>query len=276
MYRGVREYNYAMEIILLYLVLLLGGYLSGMLVNFIVDGLYRRRRFFSPELEEELNQKGWLKFLAWPFGFDQRQRRFTFRVMVVNLIFLVLVPLLWLAPPARVTLWWGLPVLIYFAVVIVMDVEYRIVMHPVSIAGAILGAFVGIYTHGGNAEAIRITAVGGAAGFAVMFVLYKLGEVFMNFINRRRGGDEIDEVALGFGDVNMAGVVGLFIGWPPIILGLLFAVFVGGMVSILYVIGMVITRRFRAFAALPYAPFLALAALVMVFFPDQIALLLMR
>lgn len=265
-----------MEIILLYLVLLLGGYLSGMLVNFIVDGLYRRRQFFTAELEEELTQKGWLKFLAWPFGFKQRGRRFMLRVMVVNLIFVILVPVLWLNQTEDIAFWWGLPVLVYFAVVIVMDVEYRIVMHPVSIAGAILGTFVGFIKYGADTDAVITIFAGGAVGFAVMFVLYKLGEVFMKLINRRRGGDEIDEVALGFGDVNMAGVVGLFIGWPPIILGLLFAVFVGGMVSILYVIGMVVTRRFRAFAALPYAPFLALAALVMVFFPDQIAQLLMR
>lgn len=274
MYFDVYSYNNAMEIILLYLLLLPGGYLSGMLVNFIVDGLYRRRRFLEPEFDEALDQKGWLKYLAWPFGYQQRERQFIIRVMAVNLIFLVLVPVLWLYTPERVEFWWGLPVLVYFAVVIVMDVEYRIVMHPVSIAGAILGAFVGLIKYGADTEGLITTLAGGAVGFAVMFLLYKLGEVFMKFVNRRRG-ESIDEVALGFGDVNMAGVVGLFIGFPPIILGLLFAVIVGGLVSILYVIGMVVTRRFRAFAALPYAPFLALAALVMVFFPDQIAQLLL-
>ena len=68
----------------------------------------------------------------------------------------------------------------------------------------------------------------------------------------------------------MAGVVGLFIGWPPIILGLLFAIFFGGVVSILFVIVTAVTGKFRAFAALPYAPFLAFAALVMLFFPGFI------
>jgi leader peptidase (prepilin peptidase)/N-methyltransferase len=93
----------------------------------------------------------------------------------------------------------------------------------------------------------------------------------MRWVNRRRG-DQIDEVALGFGDVNMAGVVGLFLGWPPIILGLLFAIFSGGGFSILFVIVSLFLRKFRAFAALPYAPFLALAALLMLFFPNEVAL----
>ncbi len=84
----------------------------------------------------------------------------------------------------------------------------------------------------------------------------------------------MDEVALGFGDVNLAGVVGLFLGWPPIILGLLFAVFIGGMVSIFLIFFNLFRKEFQAFMAMPYAPFLAIAALVMLFFPDQIAGLL--
>jgi leader peptidase (prepilin peptidase)/N-methyltransferase len=84
----------------------------------------------------------------------------------------------------------------------------------------------------------------------------------------------INEVALGYGDVNMAGVVGLFLGWPPIVLGLLFAIFTAGVVSILFIVISLVIRRFRAFAAMPYAPFLAFAAIVMLFFPEQIAKLL--
>ncbi len=258
-----------MDTILLYLVVIPLGYLTGMLVNFITDWFYIRRRFLSEEFISELQEVGWFRYLAWPFSIKQGENRFKYRVLIVNLVFLVLLPVLTVYGPERIEFWWAYPVLVYFAIVIVMDVEFRIVMHPISIAGAVLGTVVGIYLHlpKGGVNAVITTAAGGAVGFIVMYLFYLLGVVFIKAVNRRRG-NPVDEVALGFGDVNMAGVVGLFIGWPPIILGLLFAIIVGGVVSILFVLVTAVTGKFRAFAALPYAPFLALAALVMLFFPN--------
>ena len=257
-----------MENILLYLGFAIGGYLSGLVVNFIVDRLYLHRNFFSEDFVGELGEKGWAKYLVRPFGFEKAERRFQMRSVWVNLIFIILIVLLGVLESDRVEIWWGIPVLIYFGVVIVMDVEFRIVMHPISIAGTVLGLLVGVYLRG-----VQITVIGGVVGFLVMLLLFKLGELFMRIVNRRRG-ESIDEVALGFGDVNLAGVVGLFLGWPPIILGLLFAVFAAGMVSIFLIFFTLFRKEFKAFMAMPYAPFLATAALVMLFFPDQIASLL--
>lgn len=258
-----------MENILLYLVYLIAGYISGLAVNFTVDWLYIRRHIFTDQFVEELSDKGWFQYLIWPFIFQEGQHRFKFRALIVNLLFIVLVLGMGTSLSGQVSLWWGLPVLVYFGVVIVMDIEFRIVMHQVSITGAVLGAIVGIYLRG-----LVTTLIGGAVGFVVMFLLYKLGEVFVKLVNRRRGEGSLDEVALGFGDVNLAGVVGLFLGWPPIILGLLFAVFVGGLVSIFLIFFSLFRREFQAFMAIPYAPFLAIAAMAMLFFPEQIVGLL--
>jgi leader peptidase (prepilin peptidase)/N-methyltransferase len=76
-------------------------------------------------------------------------------------------------------------------------------------------------------------------------------------MSKRRG--ETIEDALGFGDVNLAGIVGLLLGWPLIIFGLLFAILVGGAFSLLLVAAMMIRRRYQAFMAIPYAPFLVLS-----------------
>lgn len=259
-----------MENIVLYLALAIGGTLSGWLVNFIVDKLYFGREVFEEDFLAELRQKGWLSYLLYPFGFTNGERRFKVRSVLVDLAMIVAVLLLGFSNSERVQIWWGIPVLVYFVIVIVMDVEFKIVMHPVSVAGAILGLVVGTYLRGAV-----VTLVGGAVGFVVMYLLFKLGELFMRIVNRRRGeGEAVDEVALGFGDVNLSGVVGLFLGWPPIVLGLLFAVFIGGMVSIFLIFFNLFRKDFQAFMAMPYAPFLAIAALVMLFFPDQIAGLL--
>jgi leader peptidase (prepilin peptidase)/N-methyltransferase len=248
-----------------YLIVGLAGYLTGGLVNFVVEWFYINREAYTSEVEEQIKTAGWVKYLAWPFSTGSSRFWQKSRILIVELVFIVLAILLWFSPPAQVEFWWGFIALVYFSIVIIMDIEYRVVLHPVSAAGAVLGLVVGIYLRG-----VSVTLIGGAVGYAVMFLFYKLGEVFVRWISKRRG-EELDEVALGFGDVNLSGVVGLFLGWPPIILGLFFAIFAGGFVSILFIVISVVIRKFRAFAALPYAPFLALAALVMLFFPNEIA-----
>lgn len=257
-----------MALILQYFLVILVGYIAGAAVNFISDWYYVRRQFLGEYTVEELRKAGWVKYLAWPFSVRTVPQAHKVRVLLVEAIYVLLAFWMWFSPPDRVKLWWGIPVLIYFGVVIVMDVEFRVVLHPISIAGAVLGAVVGVYLRG-----VWVTLLGGVVGFLIMFLLYKLGEIFMNWVNRRRD-EMIDEVALGYGDVNMAGVVGLFLGWPPIVLGLLSAIFTAGVVSILFIVISLVIRRFKAFAAMPYAPFLAFAALMMLFFPEQIANLL--
>ncbi len=257
-----------MAIILQYILIIVFGYAAGAAVNFVSDWYYVRRQFLGDYTVKELHLAGWVKYLSWPFSVRTLPLAHKIRVLLVEAIYILLAFWLWFDRPDRVELWWGVPVIIYFGIVIVMDVEFRVVLHPISIAGAVLGALVGVYLRGP-----WVTLLGGAVGFSVMFLLYKFGEIFMNWVNRKRD-ERIDEVALGYGDVNMSGVVGLFLGYPPIVLGLLFAIFIAGFVSILFIVISLVIRRFRAFAAMPYAPFLALAALVMLFFPEQIARLL--
>ena len=257
-------YNNRMITILQYTVVIFAGYLSGALVNFISDWFYVRRKFLGDFTEDEIRDVGWVRYLIYPFSVRTVPLAHKIRVFVVEILYIFLAIWLWFNTPGNIDLWWGIPVLLYFGVVIVMDVEFRVVLHPISIAGAVLGFFVGLSLRG-----LWVTLLGGTIGFVIMFLLFKLGEMLMRLVNRQR--DEIiDEVALGFGDVNMSGVVGLFLGWPPIILGLLFAIFTAGIFSIFFVIVSIVFKRFRAFAAMPYAPFLALAALVMLYYPELI------
>jgi len=110
-----------------------------------------------------------------------------------------------------------------------------------------------------------MTLLGGAVGFGVMYGLYWFGDVFARWLARRRG-ELLTEVALGFGDVNLAGVLGLLLGWPGIVAGLLLAIIIGGVVSILYVILMVILRRYHTFMAIPYGPFMVISAILLLYF----------
>jgi leader peptidase (prepilin peptidase)/N-methyltransferase len=248
-----------------YVIVGLAGYLVGGAVNFIVEWLYLHREAYTPEQVDQIKTAGWPKYLAWPFSTGNDRLWQKSRILVIELFFTTAAIWLWFLTPEDYDLWWRVPLLVYFSIVIVMDLEYRVVIHEVSFAGAVLGLVVGFHLWG-----VQETLIGGVIGYLVMYLFYKLGEVFVRWVSRRRG-EELDEVALGFGDVNLSGVVGLCLGKELIIQGLFFAIFAGGFVSILFVVFSVLLRRFRAFAALPYAPFLALAALVMLFFPNEVS-----
>jgi leader peptidase (prepilin peptidase)/N-methyltransferase len=154
----------------------------------------------------------------------------------------------------------------YLAVVAVMDLEFRVILHPVSAAGAVIGLVTGTYLLSDNSilDGILTSLIGGAAGYAIMLAFYFLGEFYVRRMAKKKNLPA-DEVALGFGDVNLSGVIGLILGWPAVIAGIFYAILAGGVISFIIMISMLIAKKYRAFTAIPYAPFLILAVLIIVF-----------
>jgi leader peptidase (prepilin peptidase)/N-methyltransferase len=97
-----------------------------------------------------------------------------------------------------------------------------------------------------------------------MLVFYFIGKWYVRRMSKQRNLSP-DEVALGFGDVNLAGILGLLLGWPRISAGLLFAVFAGGLVSLAIVVRLLVSKKYKAFTTIPYAPFLILSALYLLY-----------
>lgn len=91
----------------------------------------------------------------------------------------------------------------------------------------------------------------------------------MRWMSRRSGGIDEDE-ALGFGDVNLSGVIGLMLGWPGIAAGLILTIFIAGIVSLVYLLIRLLTRRYQAFMAIPYGPFLVASAIILLYFIDTL------
>jgi leader peptidase (prepilin peptidase)/N-methyltransferase len=149
----------------------------------------------------------------------------------------------------------------FLVLIAVIDIEHRLILHVTSVVGALLGLAIGIHLH-----ELVATLVGGAAGYGLMLLIYLLGEAFMRVMAKRRG-EPIEEVALGYGDVNLAGTTGLLLGWPGIAFGLVLTILAGGLVSLIVVVAMLIRRRYRAFSAIPYGPFLILSIVVLLFRP---------
>lgn len=169
---------------------------------------------------------------------------------------------LYYSPPDHFSLLTAWLLLVYFGVVVVIDLEHRLILHPVTLVGAILAAFVGIQLHG-----VLPTLFGGLAGFGIMFGIYLFGILFVRFMARRRGQtvEPGDDEALGFGDVTLSGVLGLLLGWPGIIAGLITAILLGGIFSLFYLILMIVARRYRFLMAIPYGPFLVASGFVLLF-----------
>jgi leader peptidase (prepilin peptidase)/N-methyltransferase len=246
--------------ILILITIALVGWLFGVLVNYISDILPIKRRLGAPICVACHDPMPITNYIFWPRRCPECWSRRQWRSWVVEAFYVAVSLWFWLNPPSLLGFWPGLLLLAFLGVVFVIDMEHRLIMHPVSIFGALLGLILGFYMRG-----IWMTLLGGAVGFGVMYGLYWFGDVFARWLARRRG-ELLTEVALGFGDVNLAGVLGLLLGWPGIVAGLLLAIIIGGVVSILYMILMVITRRYHTFMAIPYGPFMVISAILLLYF----------
>ncbi len=236
------------------------GWALGALVNYLSDVLPHRRRLVRPFCLHCQQVMEWKNYLVWPRRCPSCNRRRSLRTWVVEIIFVAAALGIFARPPERLGIALGLLWLTYFGVIIVIDIEHHLILHPVSWAGAGIGLVTGVWLHGW-----MWTLIGGTAGFGIMLIFYWLGIAYVRYIVRRRGGKLEEGDAFGFGDVNLSGVIGLLLGWPGILAGLFIAILFSGAYMALYVLGALIARRFKAHTALPYGPFLAAGAIYLLF-----------
>ena len=140
-----------------------------------------------------------------------------------------------------------------------MDLEARVVLHPISIAGSVIGLTYGWYYYG-----LIPTLLGGLFGFGSMFIVYWLGKKVSRFIADKRG-EMIEDEPMGFGDVNLSGVLGLMLTWPAITVGLFLGILAGGAFSLIFIILRILLKKFKMFETIPYAPFLVIGAAIIIF-----------
>lgn len=240
------------------LILLLGAAV-GVLVNYLADVLPGQRRLARPLCSRCGQVLPWSDYLLLR-SCPQCGQGVPWRSRLV-IIFYILASLVMLfIPPDRLGIPGGLLLLTYLGLVVVIDIEHRLILHVVSLAGAVLGLGLGISLHGWQA-----TLLGGLAGFLGMLALYFLGRGVIQLLGRVRH-QPVEEEALGFGDVNLAGVVGLMLGWPGILAGIVVTIFLAGGISLVYLVWKIILKQYSPNLALPYGPFLALSALILLLF----------
>ncbi|MBT3239799.1 MAG: hypothetical protein HON98_08230 [Chloroflexi bacterium] len=240
------------------------GFITGIFINFVIEFLYAKRNFIpGDELAVKTNKGILVYFFPWKFPEIALPKKI--RIIAIDILFIIISLWLWVSPPTKVEFFWGFPLLIYFSIIIVIDMEYKLIFNQMSIVGAILGITLGVYLHG-----FTQTLFGGLFGYGIMFIMYKLGEIYIKRLAISRG-EEVEEVALGFGDVNLGGILGLILGWPGIMIGLFFGVFLGGIFSLGIIIFKKITGRYSALEAIPYAPFLIIGTIVLIYFRSWVS-----
>jgi prepilin signal peptidase PulO-like enzyme (type II secretory pathway) len=239
------------------------GWGCGLLVNYLSDILPLARKLTAPVCLNCSTPFSWGDYLLFKTCHSCGHKR-SLRTWIVQAFFVIAIIWIAVSPPFLPGFWLGALLLTYFGLVAVIDLEYKAILLPTTYFGVLLGLVGGIVIHG-----VVDTLVGGAAGLLIMFGLYKFGEVFVKVLGKIRH-QEIDEVALGEGDVYLMGVLGLMVGWPYVIGGLVFSMLAAGLVSGLIVVVSLILRKYQALVAIPYAPFLLFGAWVMLFIPKTL------
>lgn len=148
-----------------------------------------------------------------------------------------------------------------FALIAVIDIEHRLVLWrvvwPSALALAVMGGL-------DPAHGWAPTLLGGLAGYGFMGVLYLGGRLYTRLASRVRGRP-LEEEALGAGDVNLAGLVGLAVGWPHVVGALFLGVAGAGLFGLAVLLVQAARRRYSLHTAFAYGPFLILGALIRYF-----------
>ena len=128
----------------------------------------------------------------------------------------------------------------------VIDLEkgliLNVIVYPVAAVAFVVGFFVPEF-------AIYKGILGGAIGFAILFLV---GLVF-------RGG-------MGWGDVKMAGLIGLMTGFPNVFPALFCGIVIGGIAAAV----LLLMRKKSRKDAIPFGPFLALGAFLALIWGHEI------
>ena len=255
------------------------GLLVGGVINALADDLPHHRPPRLPHYPDGTPRplRAWLGLLAFLTGARAAQptepeappARLSWRHPLVEMVTaLAFAGMAW-AYADEPNLWAWFVYVAVLILVTVIDVEHRLILFAVIVPAALFALLVAALAPE-DGHTFRDYALGGAVGFGVFFALYLGGEVYAR---ARR----LNVVAFGFGDVMLATLSGLMLGWQAFIFAAFIAVFAGAAGALVYVLGsMVVNRRSSWLKPLPYGPYIVFGTLIMLLARDEVRALLQR
>jgi len=232
------------------------GVVVGLVINYLSDVLPVFRRFtrpVCPSCGQPFSLSNYLSFNKCSHCGTKRSNR-SFIVLITAIVISIL---LYFFPFSGLSFWATIPILTFLGVIVVIDIEHRAVLLETSFFGFVLFLIYGIILHG-----LVKTIMGGLVGFLITILFYGLGIAYVKIAGKLRH-QAIDEVAFGFGDVFAGTFLGLLLGWSSVFGAIIIAIFTFGAYSLIYIVSLLISKRYNAFAsALPFTPFLVLGTIV--------------
>jgi leader peptidase (prepilin peptidase)/N-methyltransferase len=132
-----------------------------------------------------------------------------------------------------------------FIIIFVIDLEHGLILNKVVYPGMVVALLLALYPWPWLNESIVMrvayAALGGGIGFAIFLLIAIVS----------RGG-------MGWGDVKLAALIGLATGFPLVFVAIIMGAILGGIVAV----ALVIVKKRKRREAIPFGPFLALAAMV--------------
>ncbi len=125
-----------------------------------------------------------------------------------------------------------------------IDLDHQIIPNALTLPAIVVGLALRFW-QGSGLDAV----IGGLVGGGILWLvawLYPKG--------------------MGLGDVKFLAMAGVFLGW----LKAIYALFLGSFLGVLIILPLMLLKKIGRRQPFPFGPFLAVAALVMVFFGDQV------
>jgi leader peptidase (prepilin peptidase)/N-methyltransferase len=132
-----------------------------------------------------------------------------------------------------------------FIIIFVIDLEQGLILNKVVYPGMVVALLLALYPWPWLNESIVMRVAYAALGGAIGFV------VFLLIAIASRGG-------MGWGDVKLAGLVGLATGFPLVFLAIIMGAILGGVVAV----ALLVAKKRKRRETIPFGPFLALATMV--------------
>jgi len=129
-----------------------------------------------------------------------------------------------------------------------IDLEHFIIPDYVTIPGAILGLILAVFS---GHIAILNAVIGLLVGGVSLLLIGVIGDKLFK------------KESMGGGDIKLSALLGAYLGWQQVIFVLVCASFLGAVIGLA---GILISKRIKETRLIPFGPFLALGALVSIFF----------
>ena len=122
------------------------GWIAGLFINYASDMLPLTRRFSQPACPRCQTPFAWRDYLTFRSCRNCGRPR-SFRTWLVQILATGAFVYFWLYPSKALGIPLGMLVLVYFAIITIIDLEHRLILHPTSLVGAVLGLIVGTSIH---------------------------------------------------------------------------------------------------------------------------------